>query len=72
MSDAAAGKRRDGPWLQAVARSRGIDLSDDRAAELAAAAAATLGRFDALVGELAVDDDIDDFRRLLDAGRERA
>jgi hypothetical protein len=67
MSD----KRRDGPWLEAVARSRGIELSPERADELAAAAAPILTGFDELVAELAVDDDIEEFSRLLAAQRTR-
>jgi hypothetical protein len=63
------GRRRDGAWLQAVARSRGIELPLDRADDLAAAAEPILSAFDELVSELAVDDDIDDFRRVLAAER---
>jgi hypothetical protein len=63
------GRRRDGAWLQAVARSRAIELPRDRADELAAAADPILSAFDVLVSELTVDDDIDDFRRVLDAER---
>ena len=63
------GRRRDGAWLQAVARSRGIELPRGRADDLAAAAAPILNAFDELVSELMVDDDIDDFRRVLAAER---
>jgi hypothetical protein len=66
------GRRRDGDWLQAVARSRGIELPRDRADDLAAAADAILTAFDELVSELKVDDGIDDFARLLAAEREGA
>lgn len=65
------GRRRDGAWLEAVARSRGIELTPERADELAAAAEPILEAFDELVCELAVDDDIDDFRRVLAAERRR-
>lgn len=61
--------RCDGEWLQAVARSRGIELSAERAEELAAAAAPILRSFDELVAELAVDDDVDDFQCALAAER---
>jgi hypothetical protein len=64
-------RARDAAWFQAVARSRGVTLSAERAGELAAAATAILAAFDELVGGLAVDDGIDDFRRLLDAERPR-
>ena len=63
------GRRRDGTWLEAIARSRGIELTSERADELAAAAEPILEAFDELVSELAVDDDIDDFRRVLAAER---
>jgi hypothetical protein len=63
------GRRRDGAWLQAVARSRGIELPRDRADDLAAAADPILSAFDELVSELAVDDDPDDFGRVLAAER---
>ena len=63
---------RDGAWLQAVAASRGIELTRERAAELAAAAAPTLTRFGELVSELAVDDDVDEFQRVLAAERTSA
>jgi hypothetical protein len=62
---------RDGAWLEAVARSRGIELAPRRADELAAAADPILKAFDELVSELAVDDDIDEFRRVLAAERRR-
>jgi hypothetical protein len=65
------GRRRDGPWLEAIARSRGIELTPERADELAAAAEPILEAFDELVSELTVDDDIDDFRRVLAAERRR-
>lgn len=60
-------RRRDGAWVQAVAASRGITLEPERAAEVAAAVAPTLERFDALVAELSVDDDVQELRRLLAA-----
>jgi hypothetical protein len=63
------GRRRDGAWLEAVARSRGIELAPGRADELAGAAEPILKAFDELVSELTVDDDIDDFRRVLAAER---
>jgi hypothetical protein len=66
------GRRRNGAWLQAVARSRGIELKPDRADELAATAEPILEAFDVLVSELTVDDDIDEFRRLLAAERRRS
>jgi hypothetical protein len=65
------GRRRDGAWLEAVARSRGIELAPGRADELAAAAEPILKAFDELVSELTVDDDIDEFRRLLAAEHRR-
>jgi hypothetical protein len=67
-----SGRRRDGAWLEAVARSRGIELSPARAKELAAAAEPILKAFDELVAELTVDDDLDDFRRVLASERGRA
>jgi len=67
-----SGRRRDGAWLEAVARSRGIELSPARADELAAAAEPILKAFDELVAELTVDDDLDDFRRVLASERRRA
>ena len=63
------GRRRDGAWLRAVACSRGIELPSDRADDLAAAAEPILSAFDELVSELTVDDDIDDFGRVLAAER---
>jgi hypothetical protein len=52
-----------------VACSRGIELPSDRADDLAAAAEPILSAFDELVSELTVDDDMDDFRRVLAAER---
>jgi len=65
------GRRRDGAWLEAVARSRGIELSPGRADELAGAADPILKAFDELVSELTVDDDLDEFGRVLAAERRR-
>jgi hypothetical protein len=64
-------RSRSGTWLQSVARSRGIEIDDDRADELAREAAPTLERFDALVVELCVDDDVYEFRRRLAAEAEQ-
>jgi hypothetical protein len=58
-------RRRDGAWIMAVAASRGIALDADRAEQVAAQVAPTLERFDALVAELSVDDDIGELRRRL-------
>ena len=58
-------RERTGAWIQSVGRSRGIAIDDDRAAELARQVTPTLDRFDALVAELCVDDDIYEFRRKL-------
>jgi len=58
-------RRRDSAWIVAVAASRGIALNADRAEEIAAQVAPTLERFDALVAELSVDDDIGELRRRL-------
>lgn len=57
--------RRDGAWILAVAASRGIALKPERAEQVAAEVAPTLERFDALVAELSVDDDVYEFRRRL-------
>jgi len=65
------GRRRDGAWLEAIARARGIELTPERADELAAAAEPILQAFDELVSELTVDDDVDEFRRVLAAERRR-
>ena len=58
-------RRRDGAWILAVAASRGIALEPERAEEVAAEAAPTLERFDALVAELLADDDVHELRRRL-------
>lgn len=58
-------RRRDGAWLLAIAASRGIALDPERAEQVAAEAAPTLERFDALVAELSVDDDPHELRRRL-------
>jgi hypothetical protein len=60
-------RRRDGAWIMAVAASRGIALEPGRAEEVAVEVARTLERFDALVGELLVDDDTYELRRRLAA-----
>lgn len=58
-------RRRDGAWIMAIAASRGMALEPGRAEEVAVEVARTLERFDALVGELLVDDDIDELHRRL-------
>lgn len=58
---------RSGEWIQSVGRSRGIAIDDGRAEELARRVGPTLDRFDTLVEELCVDDDIYEFRRRLRA-----
>ena len=58
-------RRRDGAWILAVAASRGIALEPERAEQVAAEVAPTLERFDALVAELLVDDDVYELRRRL-------
>jgi hypothetical protein len=60
-------RRRDGAWILAVAASRGIALEPERAEQVAVEVAPTLERFDALVAELLVDDDVYELRRRLDA-----
>jgi hypothetical protein len=60
-------RRRDGAWILAVAASRGITLEPERAAKVATEVAPTLERFDALVAELSVDDDVQELRRRLAA-----
>jgi hypothetical protein len=60
-------RRRDGAWILAVAASRGITLEPEHAAQIAAEVAPTLERFDALVAELSVDDDVQELRRRLAA-----
>lgn len=60
-------RRRDGAWILAVAASRGITLDPERAEQVAAEVAPTLERFDALVAELSVDDDVYELRRRLAA-----
>jgi hypothetical protein len=60
-------RRRDGAWIQAVAASRGIALAPERAEQVAAEVASTLERFDVLVAELSVDDDVYELRRRLAA-----
>jgi hypothetical protein len=58
-------RRRDGAWILAVAASRGIALDAERAEQVAAEVAPTLQRFDALVADLSLDDDISELRRRL-------
>jgi hypothetical protein len=58
-------RRRDSAWILAVAASRGIVLEPERAEQVAVEAAPTLERFDALVAELLIDDDIFELRRRL-------
>lgn len=58
-------RRRDGAWILAVAASRGIVVDPERAEEVAAEVAPTLERFDALVAELSIDDDVSELRRRL-------
>jgi hypothetical protein len=60
-------RRRDGAWILAVAASRGIALEPERAEQVAVEVAPTLERFDALVAELLVDDDVYELRRRLAA-----
>ena len=60
-------RRRDAAWILAVAASRGIALEPGRAEQVVAEVAPTLERFDALVAELSVDDDVDELRRRLAA-----
>jgi hypothetical protein len=60
-------RRRDGAWILAVAASRGIELEPERAERVAVEVAPTLERFDALVAELLVDDDVYELRRRLAA-----
>jgi hypothetical protein len=60
-------RRRDAAWILAVAASRGITLEPERAEQVVAEVAPTLERFDALVSELLVDDDIHELRRRLAA-----
>lgn len=60
-------RRRDGAWILAVAASRGIALEPERAEQVAVEVAPTLERFDALVAELLVDDDVFELRRRLAA-----
>ena len=56
-------RRLDGAWILAVAASRGIALDAERAEQVAAEVAPTLERFDALVANLSIDDDISELRR---------
>jgi hypothetical protein len=58
-------RRLDGAWILAVAASRGIALDAERAEQVAAEVAPTLQRFDALVADLSLDDDISELRRRL-------
>lgn len=60
-------RRRDAAWILAIAASRGIPLEPERAKQVALEVAPTLERFDALVAELCVDDDVYEFRRRLAA-----
>ena len=62
----------DAAWVAAVARSRGVTLSEARAEQIADATRPTLERFHAIVAELRADDDMYEFRRLLieEAARE--
>jgi hypothetical protein len=60
-------RRRDGAWILAVAASRGIALEPGRAEQVAAEVAPTLERFDSLVAQLTVDDDVGELRRRLTA-----
>jgi len=60
-------RRRDGAWILAVAASRGVALEPERAEQVAREVAPTFERFDALVAELAVDDDPYELRRRLAA-----
>jgi hypothetical protein len=60
-------RKRDGAWILAVAASRGIALEPERAEQIAVEVTPTLKRFDALVAELSVDDDIYELRRRLAA-----
>jgi hypothetical protein len=60
-------RRRDGAWILVVAASRGIALEPERAEQVAVEVAPTFERFDALVAELLVDDDVYELRRRLAA-----
>lgn len=60
-------RRRDAAWIAAVAASRGISLEPDRARQIAVEVAPTLERFEVLVNELSVDDDVGELRRRLAA-----
>jgi hypothetical protein len=59
--------RRDAAWITALAAARGIELSPERAEQIARDAAPVLERFDALVAELRLDDDPYELRRRLAA-----
>jgi hypothetical protein len=60
-------RRRDAAWIAAVAASRGIPLEPERARQIAMEVAPTFERFEALVAELSVDDDVGELRRRLAA-----
>jgi len=67
MSDEAP-TALDEAWVASLARARGLPLSRERAVELAAEVAPTLARFRAVVDALSADDDMYEFRRLLQRG----
>jgi hypothetical protein len=63
--------RYDGAWVAVAALSRGVSLTPERAQEIAASVAPVLDAFSAIADELAVDDDMYEFRRLLAAEARR-
>jgi hypothetical protein len=64
------GSPYDVAWVTSVARTRGVDLEREAAAQIAATVAPTLETFREIANSLAVDDDMYAFRRVLaDEGR---
>jgi hypothetical protein len=65
MSDPGREADAAAAWVAAVTGARGVELADERLAEIAAAVAPTLEAFRSVTADLAVDDDMYEFRRLL-------
>ena len=60
------GRRLDGPWIESIAAARGIAIDPGRARAVAAAVAPVLGDFAAIAASLSADDDVQEFRRVLE------
>lgn len=71
MSEPATDNVHDAAWAASVAATRGVQLDDARAREIAVSVGPTLRDFAAIADELQIDDDQYEFRRLIAAEASR-